>query len=369
MKKKIWIGIAIAFIVVLLISINVWKSLSSESVSGEKVETTQLQEETMAETVMVPGTLKLNKEQNIYYEPEKGDVAEIFVEEGDTVEKGTKIVRYENKQLDLEKKQNDLELRSSRLELNDIREKHKEIDKQLEKDKENELLQEEHDQISLQQQQKVIELERLELQNETIEQQIKDLVVTSDIEGKVVSIDENATASVEQMQSQAFVRIGSLDDQIVEGTISEYDTLKIKEGQSVALTTDAVPDKEWNGKVSHVADLPDRSDDMQMDSASGVQYSIHVNVEDDIQLKPGFQMLIEIETSNQQTSTLPIQSVQQEDETNYVYVIEENKAVQKEVEVGTVTTERIEIKEGLEKEAVVITDPAGITVGMEVEPQ
>ncbi|MGM8212174.1 efflux RND transporter periplasmic adaptor subunit [Virgibacillus sp. W0430] len=363
MKKKLWIGIGIVLLVGILIGINVWQGQAGSSV---KVETSQLEKETMKETVMVPGTLKLNKEQNIYYEAEKGEIAEVFVEEGDTVEKGTEIVRYENKQLELEKKQNDLQLRSSSLEINNLRKKHKEIDKQLERDKDNEMLQEEHDQIKLQQQQATIELERIQLQKEAIEQQMAALVVTSDIAGKVVSVDEEATASTEQMQRKPLVRIGSLNDLIVEGTISEYDTLKIKEGQNVILTSDAVPDEEWSGKVSLVADLPDQSGEMQ-DSTSGVQYSIIVTVEDDIHLKPGFQMLIEIETSKQETTTLPLQAVQQEEDTNFVYVVENNRAVKKEVKIGSVTTERIEIKDGLEEDDHVIVNPADITAGMEVE--
>src|SRR5690625_1697463 len=103
--RKIWIVIGVVVLIVGFIGINVWKNTNTTSV---KVETASLKEEVMQETVMTPGTLKLEKEQYIYYEPEKGEIAEILVEEGDQVKKGDELLRYENKQLDLEKEQNDL---------------------------------------------------------------------------------------------------------------------------------------------------------------------------------------------------------------------------------------------------------------------
>lgn len=366
MKKKVWIGIGIVLLVGILIGVNVWQSQAGGSVA---VETTTLTEETMEETVMVPGTLKLNEEQTVYYQPEKGEIAEILVEEGDSVEAGTEIIRYENEQLELEKKQTDLQLRSASLELSNLTDQHKEIDKKLEDDEDNEVLQNEHDQIKLQQQQANIELERGVLQKESIEKQLDELVVTSDIEGTVVLVDDEAAQSTDSMQQTPLIRIGSLNSLVVEGTITEYDTLKIKEGQSTILTSDALPDEQWEGEVHFVADLPDEADGMQMDGSSSAQYSVIVTVEEEIALKPGFQMLIEIETDKQQTMVLPLQSVMQEEEQNYVYVVEDNNVVRKDVDVGSVTTEQIEITDGLTNEDQVIVDPTSVSVGMEVEVQ
>src|SRR5690625_820571 len=143
MKKK-WIAIGIVTILIVLIGVNVWNA--QKATADLKVETTTLSKEVMTETVMIPGTLQLTKEQNGYYEMDKGEIAEIRVEEGDEVEKGAELLRYENKQLNLEKRQNDLQIRSASLQLENLRKQHRKIDKEVEKDKENELLQEEHDQ-------------------------------------------------------------------------------------------------------------------------------------------------------------------------------------------------------------------------------
>lgn len=364
MKKK-WIVIGVVTIIVALIGFNIWKSSATTEV---KVETVTLSEELMKETVMTPGTLKLANEQNIYYEAEKGEVAEIFVEEGDTVEKGDTLLRYENNQLDLEKRQNDLQIRSTSLQLENIRKKHREIDKQLEKDKENEMLKQEHDEIKLQEQMSAIELEQGQLQRQSILKQLEALTVKAKVNGTVLTVNENATTALGE---DPIIQIGSLDNLIVEGTISEYDLLNIAVGQEVRLTSDAVPEEEWKGKVSFIGNLPKDQNIMGMEQTdSSVLYPITVTLEENIQLKPGFKMLIEIITKEEKVNTIPIEALIQEDDNNYVYIVEDGKAKQVEVKTGIVDTDKIEIIEGVgKKDKVIINPPDHLSDGMEVTVQ
>lgn len=367
-KKKVWITIGVIVLIVALVGINVWKKQDKGSVT---VATTALKSEDISESVLTPGTLKLDEEQSVYYQPENGDVAEIFVKEGDKVEKGENLLRYVNEQLSLEEKQTDLQLRAAQLELNSLVKQHSEIDKQIEDDPDNEVLEEEHDQIKLQQQQASMEVERSQLQIESIKKQLKELVVKSDIDGTVVDIDEHASFESNQSEQSPMIRIGSLNNLVVEGEISEFDTLKIKKDQPVIITSDAVPDEEWKGKVTFIADLPNESDSLGMENDTGVHYPIIVSVEDDdIPLKPGFQMLLDIETSKQEANTLPLNAVIQEDDHNFVYIVEAGQAVQKEVTIGTVTTDKIEITDGITKEDKVIKEPTeDIYDGLEVDVQ
>lgn len=364
MNKKVWIAIGIVAILALFIGLNVWKTKAEGNVNAE---VTTLTEETITETVLTPGQLKLANEQTVYYAPERGTVKEILVKEGDTVKKGTTLIRYENKQLTLEKKQNELQMRATNLQVTDLASKRKEIEKQLKDDKENDALKAELDQIKLQQQQTQIEMEQLQLQKEVIQQQIAELEIKSDIDGKVVEVNEKAALASNQLEQQPIIRIGSLDNLIVEGTISEYDTLKIEKGQAVTLKSDAVPDKSWKGVVSLVSDLPKESEALGMESSGGVQYPIQVKVEDKVELKPGFQMLIEIKTKEQKANVLPLTAVKQDGEENYVFVVNEKKAERREVKVGSVSNEMIEIVSGVEADDKVIVDPPdNVKDGMEV---
>lgn len=362
MKKK-WIVIIVFVLIIGFIGINVWKNQAAPST---KVDTATLQEEMMKETVITPGTLTLQKEQYVFAELDKGEIVEIFVEAGDKIKKGDKLIQYENKQLDLEKKQNELQRKSVYLELENIKTQHTEIDKQLAKDKDNEVLQEEHDQIKLQQQMTNIELEQTNLQKESIEAGLADLTVTADVDGTVLTVNEKA-ASESQVSDQSILRIGSLEDVIVEGTISEYDTLHIDVDQQAILTSDAVPDEEWEGKVTFISDLPEESNGMGLDDDASVLFPVQISVEDDINLKPGFNMLIEIVTSEEKVKTLPINAVQQEDDLNYVFIVEENKAKRVDVKIGSVDATKIEIKDGVSQGDTVITNPSeDMTNGTEV---
>lgn len=365
MKKK-WIVIGVVSIIVVLIGFNVWKASATTEM---KVETVTLNEELMKETVMTPGTLQLAQEQNVYYQAEKGEIAEIFVEEGDSVEKGDQLLRYENNQLDLEKRQNDLQIRSTSLQLENIRKKHREIDKELEKDKDNEMLQQEHDEIKLQEQMSVIELEQSQLQRESITKQLEELTVTAKVDGTVLSVNENATT--DPLGEKPIIQIGTLADLIVEGTISEYDTMNISVGQEVRLTSDAVPEEEWKGKVSFIGDLPKDQTIVGMEQTdSSVLYPITVTLEEEIKLKPGFKMLIEIITKEEKVNTLPIETIIQEDDNNYVFIVEDGKAKRVEVKTGIVDTNKIEIIEGVgKKDKVIINPPDNLSDGMEVTIQ
>lgn len=370
-RKKIWIAAGIIGLIIGLFAINYFVRAKDKTIP---VEVASLSEETMTETIITPGTLQLLDEQVIYYEPEKGEIIEILVAEGDEVEAGTELIRYANDQLLLEQKQNDLQQQSTRLQLENIKKQHKKIDDLLEKHKDDEALQEQHDQISLQHKQVNLELEQLLLQKEMIDKQLANLVVKSEIDGKVIEVNEGAKATSQGDLPRPLMRIGTVNRFIVEGTVSEYDVLKIHPGQKVTLTADTVPDETWQGEVKSISYLPvapATSGDFS-GNATTVQYTVTVEVLDtNFYLKPGFNMIMEILTAKYTANTLPISAVIQEEDRNYVYIVNDTRIVEKrEVKVGSASFETIEIKSGLESDEQVIINPTDdIQEGMEVTVQ
>lgn len=354
MMKK-WMIIGIAVFVIGLIIINL---LIGRSPTIMKVEVDQISKEMIEETIITPGTLKLNKVQTIYKEAERGIIEEVFVKEGDKVEEGDVLIRYENKQLELEDKQMALQIRSLLLELDQIKSQHQAIDKEIDKNKDDEFLREEHDDISLRHKQLNIDLEQLQLQKEALADQQEALVVSAKRKGLVLALNDDP--SVEE----AFITIGSLNDLVVEGNVSEYDALKINREQAVILTSEAVLDEAWEGEVSMIHDLPESTleDDMN------AYYPIEVKVKDKINLKPGFKMLIEVITSERNVDTLPTNAIKQAGDKNYVYLVEKNKVKEIEVEVGVANHDRIEILSGVKENDMVIMNPSKDLVdGMEVD--
>ncbi|WLR43237.1 efflux RND transporter periplasmic adaptor subunit [Bacillus carboniphilus] len=369
---KIIIGIVIVLAIGGFVGLNIYQQ-KEETAASSIVETVSLEKEEIVQNVMVPGTLELTDEQRIYFEVDKGKVKEIFVKKGDKVKEGTKLVEYENQQVTLEKEQNALEVESSNLQLkqydsqmDDLKDEQKELEKQIGEDEAKKQIDEQREQLKLDKKIAELSLKQTDLQKQTIEKAISDLTVKSEINGVVVNVDETAM-NPSMQDAGTLIHVANMDSMQVTGVISEYDTLKVKKDQPVKLTSEVLPEKEWKGKVSYIGDLPEGS--ALGEGGGAVQYSIIVAVEEasKMEAKPGFQLLMEIETERREVETLPLEAVQQEGEDYFVYLVQEGVAIKQPVTVGSTSEEFIEIVEGVTDSDVIINNPDGmITDGMEV---
>ncbi|KUP33607.1 efflux RND transporter periplasmic adaptor subunit [Bacillus halotolerans] len=366
--KKVWIGIGIAALAALFIGINIYRSAAPTSGSaGQKVETGSLEEKKISSTVMVPGTLKFSNEQYVFYEADKGTLNDIKVKEGDKVKKGTPLVTYTNEQLSLEKEQNQLTSESNRLQIDQIQEKlqaldskEKELTKQLGKKEAEKQVDSERTELEMQEKTAQIELKQTELQRQSLANQVSDLQVKSEIEGTVISVNQEAASKKSDIQ-EPVIHIGNPKDLVVSGKLSEYDTLKVKKGQKVTLTSDVIQDKTWKGTVSAVGLVPDQQDNAAAAAGTdqAVQYPLQVKIKGDLpEGKPGFKFIMNIETDKRKTNTLPSKAVKKEDDQYYVYTVKDGKAKRVDVKIGEVTDDVTEIKEGISKDDQVILNPA-----------
>ena len=376
MKKGIIIT-AVAVVIVAVIGINVYRA---QSVSGKavNVHVANLKEKKLRNTVMVPGTLKLADEQYVYFDAEKGEVERFHVTEGSRVQQGTSLVTYESDALDLEQEQNTLEKKSSQLQidsvskqLSNLNKKQKELEKEMSKQEARDQIDTERTQLNLDLETAKIDLERNKLEAKSIAKKERNLDVASDINGTVLEVDKEAVNNTSDIQ-KPLIHIGNTDEYLATGVLSEYDALKIKTGQAVKITSDVLPDKEWAGSVKQIDYLPQQQASAEAGNDGANQYPIEVKVDDqDItMIKPGFKLLLEIETSSKKASSLPIKAVVNEDGEKYVYVVKDKKAVRKEVKIGETTNKFIEIKSGVSSKDKVITNPTkNLTDGAEVTVQ
>ncbi|WP_195695295.1 efflux RND transporter periplasmic adaptor subunit [Priestia megaterium] len=376
MKKGIIIT-AVAVVIVAFIGINVYRA---QSVSGKaiNVRVANIKEKKLRNTVMVPGTLKLADEQYVYFDAEKGEVERFHVTEGSRVQQGTSLVTYESDTLDLEQEQNKLEKKSSQLQidsvskqLSNLNKKQKELEKEMSKQEARDQIDTERTQLNLDLETAKIDLERNKLEAKSIAKKERNLDVASDINGTVLEVDKEAVNNTSDVQ-KPLIHIGNTDEYLATGVLSEYDALKIKTGQAVKITSDVLPDKEWAGSVKQIDYLPQQQASAEAGNDGANQYPVEVKVDDqDItMIKPGFKLLLEIETSSKKASSLPIKAVVNEDGEKYVYVVKDKKAVRKKVKIGETTNKFIEIKSGVSSKDKVITNPTkNLTDGAEVTVQ
>ncbi|PTM54750.1 efflux RND transporter periplasmic adaptor subunit [Desmospora activa] len=92
MKKKWLIGVGILVLVGGMVTIAALQAQGSTA----EVEVTALSQEELSEEVMLTGTLMPRDQEQIFFQPERGELDEIKVEEGDKVKKGDTILSYKN---------------------------------------------------------------------------------------------------------------------------------------------------------------------------------------------------------------------------------------------------------------------------------
>ncbi|MCA0172467.1 efflux RND transporter periplasmic adaptor subunit [Bacillus sp. RAR_GA_16] len=370
MKKKVWIIIAVITIIVLIVGANIYRTYADRTATV-KTETAKLKE--MKSTIMTPGTLAMANESTLYQDASKGELKEVLVKEGDSVSKGDPVVTYENKDLEMEKEQNEINIESLYLRINSLdkqekrlKEKQSDLDDNRGDEEAEEAMEAEIDQVIMDKRMANLDLRQALLQRDRLKQKVSELDVTSDINGIVLEANDESIPESAQME-KPLLRIGSMENLIVEGTLSEYDTLNIEAGQKVTITTDVLPDEKWEAEIIEVGYLPQAS--APEANTSAVQYPVSVKFThpEEVDLKPGFQMILEIETESHDALTLPLEAVQQEGEESFVFIVEDGKAVKRQIETGSSTSKRIEVAKGIsQKSEVIVGAPDHLKNKMEV---
>jgi HlyD family secretion protein len=372
MKKKIWIIIGVVSLVSIMISVSVYREVFAK---GPSVETTEMKEEEISLELMIPGTVRLEEEQIVYSSPEKGELKELLVEEGQEVKKDTVIAKLHNPQLELELEQNKLSIESANLKINQLdnqlkllKEKEKTLSDQVGKKEAKKQLDPEYGQLEMEKKLANLELKQTSLQKDMLSKRQSELEIKSTIDGVVLTVNKPDSTSLENSLAEPIVHIGKLDAMIVIGLLSEYDTLKVKNGQKVTLRTDAIPDQEWQGEIIKISLLPEQNQTALQSGNQAVQYPVTMKITGDSKaLKPGFQVIMEIETDKKQTKVLSIDALYDDGDQPYVFIIKDGKASKKKVKTGITSGSKIEILEGISMDdKVMVNGPESIKDGMEV---
>lgn len=130
--------------------------------------------------------------------------------------------------------------------------------------------------------------------------------------------------------------------------IEQKDLGVVKAGMEAQITVDAYPDKIFTGKIEIMNPAA---------AASNRMYRTKIKVDNSqALLKPGMFVKVGIVTGKPvPVLAVPQAAIFQKQGLYYVYVLEEGKAVRRQVEVGSVLGDFIEIKTGLADKTEVIT--------------
>ena len=155
--------------------------------------------------------------------------------------------------------------------------------------------------------------------------------------------------------------IVDMDNIRVKIDIIEKDIPKVRKGQKAQIKVDAYPEKVFTGKVwkiSPVVDLESRTAPVEI----LIPNPKHL-------LEPGMFARVEIITrEHKDTLVVPPKAVLEREGKRTVFIVEESRALLKEVETGLNNENNIEIVKGLnEGEEVIIEGNYGLTDGAKVK--
>ena len=150
--------------------------------------------------------------------------------------------------------------------------------------------------------------------------------------------------------------------------VNEGDIPLVETGQSAQLSGAALPDGEFSGSVSTVSDTAYTSAISAVSiPETVVDVTISIEGGDPSLLRSGYSVTAQLKTGSDRTvNMLPYSVIAQDEQGEYVYVLEKGVAVRRQIETGIELSDRTEIVEGVTSEDVVLTNPESLFEGARV---
>ncbi len=379
--KKIWIWILSlvgVLVIVGVIGFVVMKGMANMAGGAKEEEVTvqKVVEKELIETILVTGKVVPENEQKVFLDAEKGDIKEYKVKENQEVKAGDPLIVYDSSKLQVELNQavreRDLIKKRAKTEEKQINEMNKQIataKKNAEEEGATEL-QKEKTEMEIQHESTKSEITSLQEQINELNDQMKKMTVVSKLDGTVVKVEKNVVASDSGL-SEPIIHIVSSKPYKIIGTMSEFDSVKVKKDQSVLIRPKVYKDREWKGKVESVSKIPSEQGDTEELGGGGnvTMYPFKVALTDDTKdLRQGFHVSLEIKIDGDGKSlVVPHTALVDNEDEKVVFVVKDHVLEERKVEIGQMNDEYLEIKQGIKKGELVVVSPTEMMHdGMEV---
>lgn len=193
--------------------------------------------------------------------------------------------------------------------------------------------------------------------------------ITSPIDGVVIQVDikvgETVIAGTTNIPGSTMMVIADPSETLTEVQVDEADIAQVREGQSADVFTAAYPDTPLSGTIQSIASVA-----RQTPGQASLSFLVKIlmDKQDSMTIRPGMSVRADIYTeTSDETLAIPVQAVlfdedteedgRSEKEQSYVFVMQDGKAIRKDVEVGISSDSDQEITNGLEEGELVIIGP------------
>jgi len=307
-----------------------------------------------------------------------GEVIKLFVEEGDKVKLGQKLVLIQPQPEEAQKvAQTKASIKSKKLDLEDAQRDLKRKETLYEKgfiaeqDVEDARKQYENSQIQLRLAKRQlwvvlggeenVDVEGLDLEG------IENITLKSSMEGMVTSVNveegEMITSGTQALGGggTGIMTVANLNEMIVKANINEVDVGKLKKAQKVLIGFDAIKGKVYHGEVKRIS--PSGIEEQNL-----VIYPVEVEILDsDDRIRPGMTADLDIIVGEaENVICIPKHAVINREGKAMVLIRERGKFIPKPVVTGLDDDVKIEVKSGLsESDTLMIPSQEGFSPGGE----
>ena len=366
--------ILITALVLGLLAVVVFASLrGSRREKGTKVYVEEVSRRDIGRVVKASGEIDPREKVNISAHV-VGKIEHLYVEEGDLIRKGQPFLDLEKEaytaasdQWSAQLRKAGTEVRQAEVSLADARNK---LARARRLNQEGILSAEQLEAAELAE--ATAEL-RLEDARESVRQAQANLAEARDnlrkttiyapLTGRVIALntEEGEVVVSGTMNNPASVigEIADLSVILAKVDVDETEVVLVKPGQGARILVDALPDKQYRGRVAEVGNKG-FSRTQQPDVTF---FKVEILLENpDEDLRPGMSVRAEIDTAvHPDVLVVPIQAVVERDvqdkETDVVFVARDGKAVQRAVKTGISDETRVEIVSGVQPGDKVVTGP------------
>lgn len=159
-------------------------------------------------------------------------------------------------------------------------------------------------------------------------------------DGTITKID----AKEGEVPKSAIARIETVNKLKIESLIKEYNVKDVKIGTKVIITSDALGDEEFEGKVSFINPTPEDLDPNSQSKDVNYKTEIDISKEDSEKLSPGMTLRVKyILSEEEDTYHVPTTAIFNRDGKNYVLALKKDGN-------NTYKIANVEVKKGLEND-------------------
>jgi HlyD family secretion protein len=372
-KPLIFAGLA-----VLLIGLPLISKLTDRS-NAKEVEIEQAELKQIKSSILASGTLAYREQVQLRSEV-IGQVTELHVEEADQVAKGELLITLDPKSYQAQLEQAEARVRIQQIAIERQKLLISNLEDRFERQKKMYAAQL-VDEDSFEALQSELSLSRVDLRSaqESLSQTraaldqsaelLDKTLIRSPIDGIVIQLDikegETVIAGTTNIPGSTLMVIADPSETLTEVKVDEADIAQVRVGQSTDVFTAAYPDTPLSGYVQSIATVARQAPGQQ---SLTFLVKILLGEQDAMIIRPGMSVRADIYTeSSDETLSVPVQAVQYEEDLNeenegeeeqaFVFVMEDGKAVRKEVETGISSDSDQEILDGLKAGDKVISGP------------